>query len=367
MLDLLNASIPYRTVFSLLIVLGFLLIVEIFIFALLLMRSRSKSQERELVGITLDTAVVKREFTVGEEFDCSGLIVQANYSPEPTSQNIADYVVLTEEELDEVKSRGELDGCYVVKPDMNEAGKKNITVIYLDKTSVYSIAINEAVDDKLTERVAEPEPSSESVAVFAEPVTVEETSQTVFFDVEPDDNNVHYNKSFKARLIQSNDEVKQWYAKLKNELLSYKKIKARTSWKKETFRRGRVVVAKMCFRGKTMCLYLPLNASDFTSSKYRVEDVSKVRSNDDTPLMYRLKSSRRIKYATELIAMSMEKLGIVRVERNAEDYYVPYEEIKTLLKKGLVKREPKSNEQMTFLNNSLTSTSVQDNVKNTRK
>lgn len=336
MFDLLNASIPYRTAYSLLIVLGVLLIIEILIFAILLVRSRSKSSERQLVGITLDTTIVQRQFTVGDEFDCDGLVVQANYNIDPTSENIVEYVVVSEEKLNEVKSQGEISCCYVVKPDMNEAGKNVVTVLYQDKESVYSIAITDLKQKEL-QPVYEPSVASVSESV-SEQVTQVKTTRKILIFEELAESGMLYNKSFTARLIQSDDEVKQWYTNLKNELLSYKKIKARTSWKRETFRRGRQVVAKICFRGKTMCLYLPLNAADFAESKYHVEDVSNISSNVDTPLMYRLKSARRVKYSAELIALTMEKLGIARVERIAEDYYMPYEGTVDLINKGLVKR-----------------------------
>ena len=86
-----------------------------------------------------------------------------------------------------------------------------------------------------------------------------------------------------------------------------------------------------------MCLYLPLNASDFAESKYQVEDVSDVLADAEAPVLYRLKSARRVKYATELIAISMEKHDIVRIERDAEDFYVPYEPMEVLINKGLIK------------------------------
>ena len=340
MLDLFNASSPYRTTYSLLVCLGILLIIEILIFAILLVRSRSKTKERQLVGITLDTSTVQRDFIVGDEFDCNGLIVLANYNLEPMFENIVEYVVVSEEEMDKLLSQQELNGCYVVKPNMNQAGKKIITVVYQDKATVYSIAITGAEQED-TDSVEEPTVASVS-EVVEDPTVIERTARRLAFFEASAENIVQYNKSFTARLIQSDDAVKHWYTKLKNELLSYKKVKARISWKRETFRRGRQVVARICFRGKTMCLYLPLNATDFAESKYHVEDVSHVLSTVDTPLMYRLKSARRVKYSADLIALSMEKLGISRIERVSEDYYMPYEGIVELLDKGLIKRVSKA-------------------------
>ena len=363
MLDLLNAIDPYINKYWLLVLLGILIIIEIFAFAVVLVIRRFRqSEERSLSGIALDTAVVQREFTVGDEFDCSGLVVQAIYNLEPTSENIADFVALTEQELNEVKSRGELDGCYVVKPNMDEVGAKTVTVLYQDKTSAYSIDVNDCVEESYTtETVDEPtvevdEPAEEmaseleaeseiaSVTVSAtEPDTVEETVEDTYlqytvFEEESADNRLHYDRSFTARLIQADDNVKQWYTNLKNDLLAYKKVKARISWKRETFRVGRKVVARIAFRGKTMCLYLPLKAADFAETKYRVEDVSDIVANVDAPLMYRMKNARRVKYATELIAIAMKKSGVRRTQYIAKDFYMPYEGTVELINKGLIKR-----------------------------
>ena len=147
---------------------------------------------------------------------------------------------------------------------------------------------------------------------------------------------VFYNKSFKAKLIQSGDKVKSWYAALKNELLSYKKVKARMSWKRESFRFGRKIIARFGYRGNTLCIYLPLEPADYQGTKYKVE-ASDYAAYADTPCMYRIKNERRVRYAAELIAVLMGSRGIERIERMAEDYYLPYEDAETLIKEGLIK------------------------------
>ena len=73
---------------------------------------------------------------------------------------------------------------------------------------------------------------------------------------------IKYNKSFTAKIIQSSDEVKAYYSEIKNELLSYKGVKSRMSWKGETFYAGRVTYAKLCVRGKCLSLFLALNPKD---------------------------------------------------------------------------------------------------------
>lgn len=160
---------------------------------------------------------------------------------------------------------------------------------------------------------------------------------------------VRYDKSFTAKMIQSDDEIKTRYSLIKNHLLSYQKVKERLSWKQETYRYGGEPVAKLAFRGKALCLYLPLNAADYDGSKYKLEDVSGLASAADLPSVYRIKNDRRAKYATELIDVVMKSLGGTRTERESVDYRPPYEETDELLSKGLVKLKISTAEADAFL------------------
>lgn len=149
---------------------------------------------------------------------------------------------------------------------------------------------------------------------------------------------VRYERSFTAKLIQNKDEVKEWYSEIKNELLSYHKVRDRMSWKRETYRRGRNTVARFVVRGKTLCLMLAADPKKYEGSKFAVEDVSNVGTTSDTPCLYRIKSSRRAKYAKELIAEVMADAGAVKKPREAVDYYLPYDGTVGLMERGLVKR-----------------------------
>lgn len=149
---------------------------------------------------------------------------------------------------------------------------------------------------------------------------------------------IKYKKSFTAKLIQSDDSVKNYYSELKNELLSYNGVKARMSWKYETFYQGRVTLAKIAMRGKCPCLFLALDTKNITDDKYIVEDMSEVAAYEKTPCLYRIKNDRRLKYSRELIAAAMGervKNENYKAENFAEKY--PYEKIEPLIGRGLVK------------------------------
>lgn len=150
---------------------------------------------------------------------------------------------------------------------------------------------------------------------------------------------VSYNRSLTAKLAQLNDKSKEWYSQLKNELLSYNRVKVRMSWKRETFRIGRLTVAKFMVRGKTLSILFAVEPASYEGTKYSVRDVSNMASMADTPTMYRIRKERRCKYAKEMIADIMKELKIYKnPEYVAQDYYVPYEGDVSLMNRGLVKR-----------------------------
>lgn len=150
---------------------------------------------------------------------------------------------------------------------------------------------------------------------------------------------VRYDRSMTAKIAQLKNESKEWYTELKNELLSYERMKDRMSWKRESFRYGRMTIARLVIRGKTLCLLLAVEPAGYSGTKFNVEDVSNVASTADTPTQYRIKSKRRLKYAKELLAGIMKELKIYKNPRyEAQDFFVPYEGNMSLMQRGLVKR-----------------------------
>ena len=149
---------------------------------------------------------------------------------------------------------------------------------------------------------------------------------------------IKYNKSHTAKLIQSADGVKNYYSQIKNELMSYKGVRSRISWKYESFSVGRATVAKLAVRGKNLSLFLALDPKNYVDTKYIIDDKSEVAAYEKTPLLYRIKNDRRLNYSKELIAAVMsgrEKTEDYKETDYAKEY--PYEKIEPLIERGLVK------------------------------
>ena len=150
---------------------------------------------------------------------------------------------------------------------------------------------------------------------------------------------VRYDRSYTSRIIQSDDKTKSYYDEIKGELMSYKGVKSRISWKHENFRIGRERVAKLQFRGKKLCLYLPLDPNDYIDSKYKIEDFSDVAKNKEVPLAYLIKNDLRARYAKELIAAVMARFGAEKLEGETATYSqdYPYDSLESLIDRELIK------------------------------
>ena len=154
------------------------------------------------------------------------------------------------------------------------------------------------------------------------------------------ENMMKYDRSFIARIIQSSDEQKEYYGRVKTALLSYSRVNSNVAWGSERFNKGRETVARLKIRGKTLCLYLALNPQDFEYSVYHHADVSDNKSMRGTPMMIKVKSPRGVKKAIRLIDdMLAQRNAVKRAKFTERDYSAmyPYESIEELIEDGLVK------------------------------
>lgn len=143
--------------------------------------------------------------------------------------------------------------------------------------------------------------------------------------------NIRYLRSFTAKLCQSNDLLKERYSEVKNDLLSYKNVKARMSWFFETFRIDNRVIAKLSINGKTLSLYLALAPQNLVETKYHFKDVSRYKKYADTPFRTVIESKRSVRWAKELIAVVAEQNNLLKFPREEVDYRPEYRDLEELI------------------------------------
>lgn len=149
-----------------------------------------------------------------------------------------------------------------------------------------------------------------------------------------------YNRSFRSRLIQSSEETKAYYHFLKNEFLSYQKMRNSTSWSGEAFIMGRKTQVRMAMRGKTLTLYYALEPADYKTTVFHHRDCSAVRKYANTPMQVRIKSTLGLRRALALIGALATINGYTKSKHfNMVDYrpQLAYLTDEQLLELGLIK------------------------------
>lgn len=220
----------------------------------------------------------------------------------------------------------------------------------LDDSGAQMIA--DAVAEKLTAAnytiatlplIAEETPVVADEVAVTEPEIVEEVAE------EPKEDLVmRVDRSFTAKLKQSDDELKDRYGMIKNALLSYKKFKSTVSWNADRFNCGRATIAKMNIRGKTLCVYFALDPKDpaFKQTIYNQKDMSDQKAYAQTPFMMKIKSDLAAKRAVRLVETLAEQNGVAKKKDFEEvDYKKTYRyagdrqlELTGLLRKSMGKR-----------------------------
>lgn len=164
--------------------------------------------------------------------------------------------------------------------------------------------------------------------------------RVVGYDAETDCNIVaRYRKSFEAKLIQAQPQIKRYYGAIKNSLLSYKGTKSRVSWTADSFHNGRTQIAKVNVKSRILELYLALDPASLEGTVYRGQDVGALRKYEETPFRYKIRTPRKLNWALELIRRVCEEHGLSPIDIEPVDYenQYPFDTMDNLVKRKLVK------------------------------
>lgn len=214
-----------------------------------------------------------------------------------------------------------------------------VTVLEEEATVSESVSIEEVVEEPVVEEenASVEIPTEEVVAVEDAPAS-ETASEKQDASGKGFSSNA-YSRSYTSKLIQAEATTQERYSAIKNELLSYAKMRSSIAWTNETFRTGNKTVARIMLRGKTVLLLLALDPNEFATTKYAGEDVSDVKRYANTPMRLRVTSERRLKYALELIALLVGREGYEKNAYTPVPYTYEYQTDEQLIQAGLIKAE----------------------------
>ncbi len=151
---------------------------------------------------------------------------------------------------------------------------------------------------------------------------------------------MRYSRSFLAKLILSEDRIKEYYAALTNALLAFEKTRVSKSRSGDGFYRGRAAYARLAISGKTLCLYLALDPASHQTGRYKLIDASHKKKYAAVPSKFKIRSDRALNFALKLIAEVAENKGLIDRKKpldpvQASDY--PFEPFESLLARDLIR------------------------------
>ncbi len=202
--------------------------------------------------------------------------------------------------------------------------------------------VEEVVEEVVEETSVVEEPKTEELAVAEsnlEEIDYDDSNQLV------DAENglvIRLKRSFTAKLRQSSPDVKGYYSKIKNALVSFKRLNSNVSWHGDRFNYGRDTVAKLGINGKTLCFYIALDPEneEYKQTVYHQKNVGEQKAYASTPFMIKVKSETGAKRAVRLINILAEKLQAQKNEKYMEEDYqeqFSYASTKELIDEGLIK------------------------------
>lgn len=254
------------------------------------------------------------------------------------------FTLLIQDEQIMLRSRefAQLKDCVALLERVKRAVHSTDVYYSVDKVSPAGYVPDDDVPVAVanSEEITLPEAPAVEAAVCNEPVPVQETAAAPEPEAElgPQEVAIRYKRSFLARYIQASEQVQDYYTQIKNELLSYKGVKARISWSRESFKKGNRSMLRIDVKKKSLYLYFALDKAMLDGTKYHYTDVSEKTYGKDYPILFKVSGERKRKHAIELIRMLAEQeMGLPQIAREHEDYRMPYEDDEALIERGLIK------------------------------
>ena len=133
--------------------------------------------------------------------------------------------------------------------------------------------------------------------------------------------------------------MKNRYSKIKNILMSYAKVNARMSKKREAYRFGKDMVANVTIKDNSLRVYFALDPKSYDGRDFKVTDVSNVGNLGETPTLYTVEGDKDIAVIQWLAEDLMKKVGAEEKETKPNVNYAkqyPYMTDEELFEQGLI-------------------------------
>ena len=149
---------------------------------------------------------------------------------------------------------------------------------------------------------------------------------------------VKYDYSFEAKLSLATSETKDYYRELASFIKSHG-VKISRSWKRERVYLSGNQFACLLFKGSKLAIALALDPKEYADTKYNPVDLSGMKKYEKTPMLLKISSQRKLKYATELLTVLFAKEGIEDKKISSKEKSIPTKTKQALMKAGLIRKK----------------------------
>ena len=93
------------------------------------------------------------------------------------------------------------------------------------------------------------------------------------------------------------------------------------------------------FKGTKLSIALALDPTEYADSKYNLTDLSAMKKYEKTPMLLKINSQRKLKYACELLTVIFSKEGIEDKKISTKEKTIPTKTKAALMKAGLIRKK----------------------------
>lgn len=143
-------------------------------------------------------------------------------------------------------------------------------------------------------------------------------------------------KSFVAKLISIDDELKGYYSDLKNYALSFVGTRYRTSWQYDSIYKTKILLARFVIKGKSLWIYVALSPEDVPEGMNFV--TTKDKKYEGLEVGLKIQGARTFKQAKNLLSLACTKAGLIYSEKTSENFIPDSMTDDELFERGLIKK-----------------------------
>jgi len=149
---------------------------------------------------------------------------------------------------------------------------------------------------------------------------------------------VRYDYSFEAKLALAGNDTRDYYTRIITYVKSYG-VKVSRSWKRERVYLGRTQFATLIFKGTKLGVALALDPKEYADTKHNLTDLSSMKKYEKTPMLLKVTSERKLKYAIELLGVLFAKASLEDKKLNVKTKAINQRTKNSLMRAGLIRKK----------------------------